>query len=551
MGVTRGRAQSWRFPKVPFPTWTTNHRVGIPMIVSATVVSVLIAVSGPSAVTVKLGPRVSLLPPWYLPVSWVQLGEWLVVPLLWVFLFVGVIGLWISWRAVNAGWRPNNRKLFAFGAGLSVVSCLVPPLTSADVLMYAAYGRLQVIGRNPYQFTAADYFRESWDPVLSWTERPWQDTPSVYGPLASFSQYVASQLGGTNMHDTVFWLQMFTLLAFLATSVIAVKMAHSDRKLQTRTVLFTVMNPLMLWGVLIGAHNEALSVVFAVAGLWFFRKHPFVAGIGIGLAGTIKVSMIFYGIAMLWGYRRDPRRLLQLIAGAAIPLILAYGVWMPNSLLAAQRNTGYISLAAWGWWPLKGLTPLVGEPSARQIVIAGGWILLVILAWMLSRVMPWRLVPGDPQFDNPRLDPLTITVRTAVVLCTAWLISSPWAFSWYDWITWAPLGLLWASRLDVIMMWRGAWLSVAWVTGRVTQFGPDLQVVQDYLRQGINIAAQYGVLFAIIWWWWVWGHEMPNWRGLWQLTWLKPPRGPHSSPPSSAARATSQTPPEIGQVSAG
>ncbi len=517
---------AWRSFVDRLPPWTSNHRLGLTLIVAASVVTVAIAFSGPSAVTLKLGPRNNLLPPWYLPVSWLHLGEWVVVPALWLMLSLGAIGMWISWRAINAGWRPRTWRLFGLGAALSVVSSLIPPLTSADVLMYAAYGRLQVLGLNPYDITPAEVFRQAYDPVLIWTERPWQDTPSVYGPVASYSQYLASVLGGENMHNTVFWLQMFTLTAFLITGFIAVKLAKDDHKLQARVVLFTVLNPLMIWGVLVGAHNEALSVVFAIAGLWFFRKHPFVAGIGIGLAGTVKVSMVFYGIAMVWGYRHDWRRLLQLVAGAALPLILAYGLWMPNALLAAQRNTGYISPGAWGAWALTAFAQVVDPGTARQIVTTLGWVLLVVVAWMLSRVLPWRLTPGQPQDADPRQDPLTITIRTTVVLCTAWLVTSPWEFSWYDLITWVPLGLLAASRLDLLMMWRGAWLSIAWVTGRALQFGDEMHLVERFLREQLNVTAQYAVLVAIVWWWWSHGHELPTVKSLMRPPWRRPAASP-------------------------
>ncbi len=494
----------------PLPAWTSDHRFGMAMIVASCLVSVGVAFSGPSVVTLKLGPRVDLLPPWYLPVSWISLGERVVVPLLWAGLVVGSVGLWVAWRAVNAGWRPNHRRLFGLGAGLSVISCLVPPLTSADVLMYAAYGRLQVLGLNPYDITPAEIFRQTYDPVLIWTEHPWQDTPSVYGPLASFSQWLAATLGGQNMHNIVFWLQMFNLAAFLVAAATAVRLAHTDPKLQTRVVLFTVANPLMIWGVLIGAHNESLSVVFAIVGLLLYRKYPWAAGIGIGLAGTVKVSMVFYGIAMCWGYRHDRRRLLQLLAGAAVPLVIAYGLWMPNALLAAQRNTGYISPGAWGLWALWALDPLIGDAAARRFVSVAGWVLLVVFAWMLSRVLPWRMIPGDGQHEDPKTDPLSIALRSTIVLCVAWLITSPWEFVWYDLIVWVPLGLLGASRLDSIMTWRGAWLSIAWVTGRALQFGPEMHTVETYLRENINVAAQYAVLIAIIWWWWSWGHELPR-----------------------------------------
>lgn len=506
-----GRMMWARLRALAGAPWASDHRLGLGFIVSGCLVTIAVAFCGPSSVALRLGPRVNYLPPWYLPVEWVALSEWVAVPALWLALAVGATGLWICWQSVNAGWRPNNRRLFLLGSVLSILTALVPPLTSADVLMYAAYGRLQVLGLNPYNITPAEIFRQEFDAVLIWTERPWQDTPSVYGPLASASQWLAAYLGDGNMHNTVFWLQMFALLPFLLIGTLVVSLAHEDHKIQTRAVLFTILNPIMIWSVLAGAHNEAFTLVFAIVGLWFIRRSPFVAGLGIGLAGTVKVSLVFYGIAMAWGYRRDWRKLLLLAAGAAVPLGIAYGLVVPHALLAAGRNTGYISAGSWAPWLLTPLAFVVGEPLARSMIGSLGWLMMIAVAWMLSRVLPWRLVPGTPEHDEPRHDPLTITVRTAVILTASWLVTSPYTLSWYDLTTWVPLGLMAASRLDALMMWRGAWLSIAYVTGRSVEFSPTMvsiaQVVRDYFCSG----AQVLVLVLIVSWWWTWGHDLPTW----------------------------------------
>lgn len=494
--------------------WTRNPRWGIGLIVAGSILILAVAFCGPSSVALRLGPRDSYLPPWYLPVGTIRLSDWVAVPVLWLALVLGTIGLGVCWRAVNRGWRPNNRRLFLLGSGLSVLTCLVPPMTSADVLMYAAYGRLQVLGLDPYNITPAEIFRQEYDPVLIWTERPWQDTPSVYGPFASASQWLAAWLGNGNMHDTVFWLQMFAVLPFLVIGAIVVVMARDSHRIQTRAVLFTVLNPLMIWSVLAGAHNEALTLVFAIVGLLFFRRSPFLAGLGIGMAGTVKVSLVFYGIAMAWGYRRDWRKLLQLVLGTAIPLAIAYGLVVPHALLAASRNTGYISAGSWAPAVQWVLTPLIGDLPTRSVISWGGWAMMVVVSWMLSRVLPWRHVPGVPQDPDPRRDPLTITVRSAAILTCAWLVTSPYTLSWYDLTTWVPLGLMVASRLDLIMMWRGFWLSLAYVTGRATgravEFDAGMQAISDFVRNQLCSAAQILVLVWIVGWWWTWGHEMPR-----------------------------------------
>ncbi|MFZ1385196.1 MAG: hypothetical protein WAS02_09860, partial [Propionicimonas sp.] len=48
--------------------WTRNPRLGVGLITLSAVTTILTAFTGPSPVALTLGPRTSLLPPWYLPV---------------------------------------------------------------------------------------------------------------------------------------------------------------------------------------------------------------------------------------------------------------------------------------------------------------------------------------------------------------------------------------------------------------------------------------------------------------------------------------------------
>jgi hypothetical protein len=171
--------------------WTRNGPLGLKLIVVSCLTTILVAFLGPSTVALNVGPAgASLLPPWFIPVAWgraigLPLSEWVVVPVLWAGIIIGAVGLVIGHRAVLDGWRPRLRRLIGLGVGLNLATAFTLPLTSADVLMYAAYGRIQRQGLDPYSVTPAEIFRQSFDPVLVWTERPWQDTPSVYGPIAS------------------------------------------------------------------------------------------------------------------------------------------------------------------------------------------------------------------------------------------------------------------------------------------------------------------------------------------------------------------------------
>jgi alpha-1,6-mannosyltransferase len=481
--------------------WHRDHRYALAGIVGATALTVLAGWLGPSAVALTLGPRRSYLPPWYLPTGIVQPNEWIVSIMIWAAIIIGAVGLWIGMNALADGWTPKPRKVFALGTVLSLITITVPPLTSADVLMYAAYGRLQVIGRDPYEITPAEIFRGQFDPVLRWTERPWQDTPSVYGPITSFTQWLANVLGGENMHDIVFWLQVFAVVPFILASAGVMLLAHGDHRRQARAALLTVANPLLIWAVVAGAHNEALSVMFAVAGMLFVRKNPFLAGVGIGLAGCAKVSIGIWGLAMLWAYRREPKKALLLCAGTAVPMGLAYVVWQPTAFFQALRNGGYVSVGSWANPVFRFFDLFLTSTQAKVVVGVLSYAGLFVIAWMLSRVVPWTTAPGLLKGVDPQTDPLSIALRTSVVLSVAWLITSMYTLSWYDLIAWMPLALMAPSKLDRIMLLRAAPLSLAYVPGRAVEMGPALDFTAHRIRDTFSPIVQFAVLLAVVLWW--------------------------------------------------
>jgi alpha-1,6-mannosyltransferase len=536
MTATKHRRRTGNPAKPPKPPyrpaiWHRNHQFALFGIVAATSLTLLAGFLGPSAVTLTLGPRDSYLPPWYVPANLVTPNEWFVSILIWAAIILGALGLWVGLRAMADGWKPKFKKLFALGSVLSLLTICVPPMTSADVLMYAAYGRLQAIGRSPYEITPAEVFRGQFDPVLRWTERPWQDTPSVYGPITSWTQLLANKLGGENMHDIVFWLQVFSVVPFILACAGVIMLAHGDPRRQGRAALLTIANPLLIWAVVAGAHNEALAVMFAVAGLLFMRKNPFIAGLGIGLAGCAKVSIGLWGLAMLWAYRREPKKALLLCLGTAIPMGLAYVLWQPTAFFQALRNGGYVSVGSWANPVYSFLALFMTEYHAKVVIGVISYIGFIVIAWMLSRVVPWTAAPGLAKDADLKRDPLTVALRTALVLSVAWLITSMYTLSWYDLLAWMPLAVLAASKLDQIMVIRGAALSLAYVPGRAIDMGPALDFTATRMRDTVSPIIQMAMLLAVILWW-----RQPDRPELFPF---KKPKAPpaESSPTDSGPRA--------------
>ena len=502
--MTRLEPRPWKRSRLYEPSsWRTHPRVGVGLIIGSTAGIAGVSFFGPSAVTLSLGPRYgSLLPPWYIPSTWgIALGDWVAVVMTYVCIAVGAIGMWILMRALAAGWRPVPKKLLWLGMGLQVVVSLVTPLTSADVEMYAAYGRLQVLGRDPYEITVGEIFRTQYDSVLYWTERPWQDTPSVYGPVVSASQVLANRLGGASMHDIVFWLQMLCLIPMLIIGVLAYRLAAGNPMLQTRVAIFTLVNPAMLWAVTAQAHNEALAVMFAFAAIAAMRRWPWLAGLLIGIAGGAKVNMVLFGIAILWGYRREPRKVAVIAGTAAVPLLICYGLWQPAALLSAARNTTYVNAGAWAGPVFGFLSHYMSWNISKIIINAIGILMWVVIAAMLFRLLEVRPLPGIADHVlHPMKDPTSVAVRTAVVLYASWLVTTPNSFSWYDLMAWTPLAVAAASKLDGLMLWRTTWLSAAFVTGRAIPYARGLATTGARIRDTACVIAQVLVLVSIVWW---------------------------------------------------
>ena len=97
--------------------------------------------------------------------------------------------------------------LIAAGVVVAVLAVL-PPAGSTDVLDYASYGRLVLLGHNPY--VATPHLLRVSDPgfglSVPWR---WQYQVSLYGPAATGEQYLAARLGGDSPARVVFWLKLW------------------------------------------------------------------------------------------------------------------------------------------------------------------------------------------------------------------------------------------------------------------------------------------------------------------------------------------------------
>lgn len=387
------------------------------------------------------------------------------------------LGLGLCLHAVGRGWRPAPRPLLLAGLLATAAFAFMPPVGSADHLNYAAYGRMAVTGHDPYTTTAVDLPA---DPVAR-TVQEWRSTPSLYGPIATGQQAIASWIGGESVRLTVFALSLSGALAFALVGLILYRYADP-----VRSVLFWTLNPLMLFHLVSGAHNDTLSIAVAIGALAVFAGRRGGSGdlgpvgrvdqvrtaptaskilatgalIGAGVALKLPAALVGGGPAWLllrgrpWRQARSLRSVRPLLPAAALfgaaatVTAVAYSLVGWQAFAQVRRASSSVSLAT----PWHLVDVALGKGTNRPVVQAGALLLLVGLTALLARALP-----VEPGHESRRI---------AAALVLAWLFAAPYALPWYDGLGWAVLALLPWSRFDRLLVARTVAISLAYLPAR-------------------------------------------------------------------------------------
>ncbi|MCO5970301.1 polyprenol phosphomannose-dependent alpha 1,6 mannosyltransferase MptB [Actinoallomurus soli] len=430
---------------------------------------------------------------------------------------LSALGLGLCLFASRRGWWIRPRILLIAGAVVAVAFMFMPPIGSADHLNYAAYGRMAVTGNDPYATAPRDLPA---DPVIG-AVQDWRNAPTLYGPIATAQQSLASLIGGDSVRLTVFVMSVTEVMAFLAVGLLLAHAARGDRDRRLRAALLWSANPLILYAVVAGAHNDVLALAFAVAGLVVFAlpdppwaRRPdgrtlgrcVAAGILIGAGAAVKLNVALAGAGPGWILLREwwqaraaagsarpavragagavaarlpaPRgaalvrspashgsalaRLVALPGAALVVTGLAYLIAGPHAFDQLQRASKAVALAT-PWHLFAGTDGGLLLTLPRSAVQNSAIVLTAVLAVLLLRAAPpSRLrdvrVAADPTGED--------ALRITAVLAIAWLFAAPYALPWYDGLGWATLALVPWSRLDGLLLARTSVLALAYLPAR-------------------------------------------------------------------------------------
>jgi hypothetical protein len=379
----------------------------------------------------------------------------------WLAAACGGVGVMAGLAAVRRGWRPRPGLVLAACAVVAVLFVFIPPAGSVDVQNYAEYGRIVVLGHNPWVMTPQQLYRLH-DPVGLLRPPEWRTQPTVYGPAATALEAAAAWLGGTSMAWITFWIKLVNGVCYVAVAAVLDRLAGPAPSRRARAAVLWAVNPLMLFWMVAGAHTDllaALPLMLALLAARTLRKPgtggrvalaAAVAGALAGIAIAVKVTFAapVAGLAAgIWQAVTGRPRIASLawgVAGGALVLAAGYAI---AGKAAVRSLTQRLSSAHDSFLPLP--ASVYHHPTLYAAVLLAAFLIV-------GGVLAWRM-PAGPA-DLPELRPMLICALAVVI---GGIVQYPW----YDAMFFPLLALLPASRLDAWLVGRIALISILVLPG--------------------------------------------------------------------------------------
>jgi len=235
-----------------------------------------------------------------------------------------------------------DRTIVMWGLPLAVA----PPLFSTDMYTYLAQNEVAARGIDPYSLGPGNALGVD-NPLVANVPNIWRDTPSPYGPLfLLFGKELSRIIGDDVVFGVLLWRVI--MIGGLVLAIWAIpRLAARCGVHPVAALWLSAANPIVLFHVVSGAHNEALLVGIMLAAIelglrWRSWWGLVAAGVLLTIGGAIKppgfIALGFFGIYLA---RRRGGRFRDLVVVAA-GLLAVFLATMTVITIASGWGLGWI-----------------------------------------------------------------------------------------------------------------------------------------------------------------------------------------------------------------
>ncbi len=307
----------------------------------------------------------------------------------------------------------------------------MPVTLSDDIWRYLYDGQTLAAGNNPYvtppledleQLRAADDMEQArW---LTWINNP--ELVTIYQPTSQwFFAGVTTVYNAVSMgHGDALGAARAYRLAFALLDLVIVVMLMRQLRFLGRSAWWAVMyawSPLVIAETAWSGHQDGIGIAAMLGALLLAQRatrseekraamwSAVGAGVLLGLAAGVKPIVMPLALAMAWKLKDEVGGWLRVLAAAGACVLTLLALYVPFALmdggLAGMFETSRQFVERWRF--NGSLHPLIEsavrgvltegevweiEAKAKQITdaIAGGLVLVVLVAAMLFHRVPWR-----------------------------------------------------------------------------------------------------------------------------------------------------------------
>ncbi|OLR94072.1 hypothetical protein BJP25_13245 [Actinokineospora bangkokensis] len=187
------------------------------------------------------------------------------------FAFTGVFMVVLAWLALGRLARPGRERAVSVPQMARTLAMWITPLVftvpsfSRDVYSYLAQSEIVNLGLDPYTVGPAQALGLN-DPLTLGVPTIWRETPSPYGPLFLTIGKVISWATGDHV---VMGVAMHRLVALVGLAMVVWALPRLARRFGVSPVSalwLGAANPLVLFHLVVGVHNEALAIGLMLVG---------------------------------------------------------------------------------------------------------------------------------------------------------------------------------------------------------------------------------------------------------------------------------------------
>ncbi len=439
--------------------------------------------------------------------------------------YAGIVLVVLAWLLLGRLATPSRdrritrRQLTHTLAMWAAPFLVTPPLFSRDVYSYLAVGQMMRLGFNPYASGPYDVLGDG-DTFAHQVDGKWQSTPTPYGPLFLLITRGIVTITGEHLIAAILLQRLFELLGIAALVWALPRIARRRGVDPIAALWLGALNPLVLFHLIAGGHNEALMVGMMMAGLVIALERSVELGtvvltLAVGIKATAGLALAFLVVALALragGSWRSLFRvgvrvgavfvatfgLLTVLSGVGVGWFAALNVpgllrsylsistvvgvvtgWFGKVLGLGDHTDGVLdvltpfgtvlgaALAAVLWWRCwrHGLDPILG-----LAVAIGGFVLLspVVQPWYLL----WAAVPlaASTTVSRYRKATIAVTAVLSIIVMPSGSVLPPLTIAFAGSGSALVLALFWwqLQRADLVpISERARWLHAASALSRL------------------------------------------------------------------------------------